>query len=342
MKLRYNIYLVMSIVLIICFLLLTGCNTLTRSAEVYNKADNAIIHSPLTTAAKEVTITPSSKKVLEYVKSLSSYKRRMGSTDEVKACNYLKDLLENYGYTAQIQNFPFDLQSKFNKDAESWDTEVSEVEKDGESRNIIAIKNTSDINSSKNIVISAHYDSNGSGVIDNATGVGVLLELSRIVKKLPLNIELRFILFGGEESGLIGSRYYINNLTQAEKKNILCNINLDCIGEEGPNGLILATNDGKANTAAELFYKDIKNKTLKIVDGPTSDYISFDKAGIPSVSIGQLSIPWKIDSHNKKLTQAEMEEQLLQFDSISRLDENKIQTALDILYGVLTKYRNIT
>ncbi|MBN1288477.1 MAG: M20/M25/M40 family metallo-hydrolase [Actinobacteria bacterium] len=52
---------------------------------------------------------------------------------------------------------------------------------------------------------------NGSpGALDNASGVAIVLELSRIFKARPLeNFDLRAVFFGAEESGLCGSLNYL-------------------------------------------------------------------------------------------------------------------------------------
>jgi aminopeptidase YwaD len=96
------------------------------------------------------------------------------------------------------------------------------------------------------IVIGAHYDHLGRGgesslapnsraihhgADDNASGVAGLLELARIFAAEPnrLRRTLVFIAFSGEESGLIGSHYYVNHpaLPLAETVAML---NLDMIG----------------------------------------------------------------------------------------------------------------
>jgi len=41
---------------------------------------------------------------------------------------------------------------------------------------------------------------------------------------------LRFIWFGAEELGLLGSRYYVNNLSAAEKDDIMAMLNFDMVG----------------------------------------------------------------------------------------------------------------
>ncbi|HVN59130.1 MAG TPA: M28 family peptidase [Bacteroidales bacterium] len=81
-----------------------------------------------------------------------------------------------------------------------------------ESSNIVGmIGDSSD--QAKEIIISAHYDSyrTSPGADDNATGAGVLIELVKYFKSIgiPGGIRIKFIAFGAEELGLVGSRGYL-------------------------------------------------------------------------------------------------------------------------------------
>jgi carboxypeptidase Q len=62
------------------------------------------------------------------------------------------------------------------------------------------------------VILGAHLDSwdLGTGVTDNGTGSIVVLEAARIISRSGLKPKrsIRFILFSGEEQGLIGSRAY--------------------------------------------------------------------------------------------------------------------------------------
>ncbi len=64
------------------------------------------------------------------------------------------------------------------------------------------------------ILIGAHLDSwqSGTGAQDNGTGVATILEAARAIHALgrPPKRSLRFVLFGGEEQGLVGSKAYVN------------------------------------------------------------------------------------------------------------------------------------
>ena len=68
------------------------------------------------------------------------------------------------------------------------------------------------------VVVDAHLDAiYGAGMLDNASGSATILDIAQKMKNVnPMN-KLRFIWFGGEELGLLGSTYYVNNLTSTER-----------------------------------------------------------------------------------------------------------------------------
>lgn len=76
------------------------------------------------------------------------------------------------------------------------------------------------------VIISGHLDSwDGPGskaTQDNGTGSAVTLEAARILMAVGAKPKrtIRFILWSGEEQGLLGSREYVENLSDEEKANI--------------------------------------------------------------------------------------------------------------------------
>jgi acetylornithine deacetylase/succinyl-diaminopimelate desuccinylase-like protein len=87
----------------------------------------------------------------------------------------------------------------------------------------------------REIIVSAHYDSiRGPGANDNATGVAVLLELARYFHaiKLPPGVSIRFVAFGGEEFGFLGSKAYLEK-HQTELQNCELLFNIDQVGGDG-------------------------------------------------------------------------------------------------------------
>ena len=91
------------------------------------------------------------------------------------------------------------------------------------------------------IVFTAHYEHLGMsgdtifyGAHDNASGTAAVLDLARMANLQRGHYTYVFLFFGGEESGLIGSRYFVDNtLINLSKVKLLINIDLFCGGDEG-------------------------------------------------------------------------------------------------------------
>ncbi|KAF8604130.1 putative aminopeptidase [Ceratobasidium sp. AG-I] len=109
------------------------------------------------------------------------------------------------------------------------------------SSNVIA---TSKAGNQSNIVfIGSHLDSvaAGPGINDNGSGSITVLELAIQLAKYKLNNAVRFAWWTAEEFGLVGSRHYVDNLPEAERKKIALYINLDMVAS--PN-YVYAVYDG--------------------------------------------------------------------------------------------------
>ncbi len=78
------------------------------------------------------------------------------------------------------------------------------------------------------VVVDAHLDAiYGAGMLDNASGSATILDIAKQMSKVkPLN-KLRFIWFGGEELGLLGSKYYVNNLSPTDLGRIGYDLDAD-------------------------------------------------------------------------------------------------------------------
>lgn len=78
------------------------------------------------------------------------------------------------------------------------------------------------------VVVEGHLDAiYGAGMLDNASGSTTILELALQIAKTQTRNRLRFIWFGGEELGLLGSRYYTTHLTAKELSRIVFDIDSD-------------------------------------------------------------------------------------------------------------------
>jgi aminopeptidase YwaD len=112
--------------------------------------------------------------------------------------------------------------------------------------NIIAVvRGTNPALANEYIVAGAHYDHLGLGdegslyagkdkkihygADDNASGTAGILELAATFAKNPAERPILFMLFTGEERGLLGSAHYVKN-PLVPLENTICMINMDMIG----------------------------------------------------------------------------------------------------------------
>jgi Zn-dependent M28 family amino/carboxypeptidase len=78
------------------------------------------------------------------------------------------------------------------------------------------------------LVVDAHLDAIfGAGMLDNASGSATMLDVAQMMRKVNPLHKLRFIWFGGEELGLLGSSYYVNNLTPTDLGHIFYDLDSD-------------------------------------------------------------------------------------------------------------------
>lgn len=107
-------------------------------------------------------------------------------------------------------------------------------------KNIVAFIEGTDLNE-ECLVVSAHYDHIGkrandifNGADDNASGTSGVIEMAKLYQDLSNNgikpkRSIAFILMTGEEKGLLGSLYYVNNPI-FPLEGTVANINVDMIG----------------------------------------------------------------------------------------------------------------
>ena len=108
------------------------------------------------------------------------------------------------------------------------------------------------------IVFTAHYEHLGMngdtifyGAHDNASGTAAVLDLARMASIQQRHYTIVFLLFGGEESGLVGSHYFADNpLVSFSKVKLLVNIDLFCGGDEGL--MVVNANAPETNPYVEM------------------------------------------------------------------------------------------
>ncbi|MFD9306975.1 M28 family metallopeptidase [Streptomyces sp. NPDC060048] len=131
----------------------------------------------------------------------------------------------------------------------------------------------------------SHLDSvtAGPGINDNGSGSAAILETALAVSRAQLQPtkHLRFGWWGAEELGMIGSKYYVNNLPAAEKSKISGYLNFDMIGSPNP-GYFVYDDDPTIEQTFKNYYAGIGVSTEIETEGDgRSDHAPFKNAGIP-------------------------------------------------------------
>jgi aminopeptidase YwaD len=144
------------------------------------------------------------------------------------------------------------------------------------------------------LIIDGHYDTvNGPGANDNGTGTVLIMELARILKDIDTEYSIKFIHFSGEEAGLIGSQFYVNNTVIPQNLDISLVFNIDEIG--GINGMTNNTivcerdesNSPSSNNAASAAATEILANSIELYSNLFteisyaygSDYVPFEDNG---------------------------------------------------------------
>jgi alkaline phosphatase isozyme conversion protein len=271
--------------------------------------------------------------------------RLAGSPNEARAADYIEGVLQGLGYAPQRQGFSF----------------APETRRRGEglvSSNVIALKEGV---SSREIIVGAHYDSEvlGNGAGDNASGVGVMLEVASAIREVSTPYSIRFIAFGAEEQGLAGSRYYVSGMSDSEIQNTVAMINVDSVivgeiayvyGDLGDDGVVRnwvlanATEDSGAIQTQE-------GENPEFPAGTTcdcSDHTPFKDAGIQYAYFE--STNWRLgDKDGYVQVDPEYGEDgqvwHTRFDTIDYIDrtfpgraDTRFELFSDLLYQTLTRF----
>jgi hypothetical protein len=134
-------------------------------------------------------------------------------------------------------------------------------------------------NTNHTLVVDAHLDAiYGAGMLDNGSGSMAILDIAQMMKNVnPVN-HLRFIWFGGEELGLLGSEFYVNNLTSRQASHINYDLDADVFGT--PNYLIGILDPAAPDLFSKVVPETFPNKVYKPSQVARDQAIAFfDNAG---------------------------------------------------------------
>jgi D-alanyl-D-alanine carboxypeptidase len=142
------------------------------------------------------------------------------------------------------------------------------------------------------IVVGGHLDkvSAGDGIIDDWSGACLATNLFQTIQELPTTHTFIFIGFAYEEQGLVGSRAYVDSLSDAEKKKIRSMVNLECLGVDDP---FIWTN-GSTDSLEVIAHQVADEHKVPLrdhkINGVGADSIPFDRVGIPNITFDGMAV----------------------------------------------------
>jgi hypothetical protein len=276
---------------------------------------------------------------IAYLASDSLQGRETGTEYELKAAMYIKERMEGIGLVPKgnagtyFQTFTF-------KPKTDLHTEIEFVNGDSTitGTNVIGYV---DNQAEKTVIIGAHYDHLGwggegslyaegdavhNGADDNASGVGILLQLAERLKDTLKGSNYLFLAFSGEEMGLLGSNYFTKNPTiDLPKASYM--LNMDMVGRLRDDNTLSISGVGTSpiwNQVLNSNNSDFKLVLSESGMGP-SDHTSFYLQDIPALHFftGQHSDYHKPSDDSEKLNYDGMrmiEDYIIRI--ISELDDN--------------------
>ena len=177
------------------------------------------------------------------------------------------------------------IQALVNPNADDWN--VIAESKGGDPSNVL--------------VVDAHLDAiYGAGMLDNASGSATILDIAQKMKNVNPTNKLRFIWFGGEELGLLGSHFYVNNLSSPELNRIGYDLDADVTATPNYSIGILdpAAPDFFSRRVTETFpnrvYKPSqvsRDQFVAYFDSIGKNHIFFSPVGTDAEAFNQAGIP---------------------------------------------------
>ncbi len=150
------------------------------------------------------------------------------------------------------------------------------------------------------IVIGGHIDSSGPeipGANDDGSGTACVIELARVICSRETESTVYFCCWGGEEQGLRGSTFFVNNFEHLDSVVLMLQLDM----ADGSSHLIADPDGSNASapswlvkSAFDIFYHDLEksglvyhtaSSTLNLAAGGAfgSDHIPFIDKGIPAI-----------------------------------------------------------
>ncbi|MFF9062549.1 M28 family metallopeptidase [Streptomyces sp. NPDC101213] len=199
---------------------------------------------------------------LQSIATANGGNRAHGRTGYRASLDYVKAKLDAAGFTTTIQQFTASSRVGYNLVADWPGGDANQV-----------------------VMAGAHLDSvsSGAGINDNGTGSAAVLEAALAVARTGYQPtkHLRFAWWGAEELGLVGSKYYVNNLSSANRARISGYLNFDMIGSPNP-GYFVYDDDPAIEKTFKDYFAGIGVATEIETEGDgRSDHAPFKSAGVP-------------------------------------------------------------
>ncbi|MBV1935633.1 M28 family metallopeptidase [Streptomyces sp. BV286] len=199
---------------------------------------------------------------LQSIATANGGNRAHGRAGYKASLDYVKAKLDAAGFTTTIQQFTASGRVGYNLIADWPGGNANQV-----------------------VMAGSHLDSvsSGAGINDNGSGSAAVLEAALAVSRAQYQPtkHLRFAWWGAEELGLVGSRYYVNNLSSTNRAKISGYLNFDMIGSPNP-GYFVYDDDPAIEKTFKDFYAGLGVATEIETEGDgRSDHAPFKSAGIP-------------------------------------------------------------
>uniref|UniRef100_A0AAU1ZY88 M28 family metallopeptidase n=1 Tax=Streptomyces sp. NBC_00093 TaxID=2975649 RepID=A0AAU1ZY88_9ACTN len=199
---------------------------------------------------------------LQSIATANGGNRAHGRTGYRASLDYVKAKLDAAGFTTTIQQFTASSRTGYNLIADWPGGDPEQV-----------------------IMAGSHLDSvtSGAGINDNGSGSAAVLEIALAVSRAQYQPtkHLRFAWWGAEELGLVGSRYYVNNLSTANRARIDGYLNFDMIGSPNP-GYFVYDDDPTIEQTFKDYYAGLGIATEIETEGDgRSDHAPFKNVGVP-------------------------------------------------------------
>ncbi|WP_406354664.1 M28 family metallopeptidase [Streptomyces sp. NBC_00658] len=220
--------------------------------------------SPLAVAAPDLPVANVKAHLaqLQSIAIANGGNRAHGRTGYKASLDYAKAKLDAAGFTTTVQQFTSGGRTGYNLIADWPGGDTNQV-----------------------VMSGSHLDSvtAGAGINDNGSGSAAVLEAALTVSRTQYQPtkHLRFAWWGAEELGMVGSRYYVNSLTTANRSKISSYLNFDMIGSPNP-GYFVYDDDPAIEKTFQNYFAGIGIATEIETEGDgRSDHAPFKNAGIP-------------------------------------------------------------